>query len=93
MEKRVETFLDESLIDLRDNINDFLKETDGKLHDIKFQTYGSDVFENYIALVIYTPQEGNHEERDEGKEKNKKSYEGIQGRVTSLWQQGRTHCA
>lgn len=92
MEKRVETFLDECLPRLKDNINKFLEFTPGKLHEIIFKINTTSSFVDYIALVIYTPQEEEDEKRRKRKEKNKKSDEGIQGKFASFWEQRRPAC-
>lgn len=57
MEKRVKIFDDESLFNMQISINEFLKETSGKLHDIKFVYNVSNYTEWCSALLIYTPEE------------------------------------
>lgn len=53
MEKRVKLF-QASGYQCQLIINDFIEKTPGKLHDIKM--IGSDIMEEMIFLIIYTPQ-------------------------------------
>lgn len=91
MEKRVELFVNQSVVELKNSINDFLKNNDGKVHDIKFQHNEDYDYETFSCLLIYTPEEED-EKRREGKEKDQKGNGRVQGRVTPLWEQGRPSC-
>lgn len=59
MEKRVRIFVDASPYDLEAELNNFLDETIGKLHDIVYQA----VYDNlkdcmeYSSILVYTPEE------------------------------------
>ena len=56
MEKRVKIFVDDDHEILEDNINYFLGQTIGKLHDIKF-TYQEGITDpQYAAMLIYTEE-------------------------------------
>ncbi len=83
MEKRVAIFVNESSRHIESCINDFLKESSGKLHDVKFNHFENDTWETYTALIIYTP-EGEHEEKDESTKKGGAGDGGICGKRIAL---------
>ena len=57
MEKRVSVFTADYEETLEENINNFLRLTEGKLHDVKLSSCidsYNDV--SYVVLIIYTPE-------------------------------------
>ena len=62
MEKRVKFFTNDIPSSLENQINSFLSETDGSLHDIKFFIDRDDYF---VTLLVYTLKKEQH-----GKEKS-----------------------
>lgn len=94
MEKRVKIFFEENSHDLSNSINNFLGETPGKLHDIKYQYLTASEDEDFwycTALIIYTP-EGECEEENYRAKKNEKGDGGVQGKITPFRKQGGTAC-
>jgi hypothetical protein len=94
MEKRIEIFFDKSCFDLSVLINDFLRATPGKLHDVKYQyLMGSQDDDSWYctALIIYTP-EGECEEENYRAKKNEKGDGGVQGKITPFRKQEGTAC-
>lgn len=60
MEKRVEIFTSEDDFDLKSMINNFLKRTSGKLHEVSFSMSQSSqddfISTTFGACIIYTPE-------------------------------------
>jgi hypothetical protein len=56
MEKRIKIIQSDYIRDLERTINSFLQESNGKLHDLKYQKADCDeVF--HTVILIYTPEE------------------------------------
>lgn len=82
MEKRVQTFLEESLLELEESVNDWLEVTPGRLHEVVPMPL--DIADGYYGiLVVYTPEDRKYEKE---RKENEKSDEGVQRRTTPLRQ-------
>lgn len=66
MEKRVEIIVSDDDFELKSSINKFLRQTQGKLHDIHFTMVPSPVDDMFVnsfgACIIYTPENNDMEE-------------------------------
>lgn len=91
MEKRIKIFKSNWPEDIEYQVNEFLKNTHGRLHDV---TYDRDlsVFEEKHTILITYSEEKNEEKKDCCAKENEKSHARIQGRITPLWEQGRPCC-
>lgn len=87
MEKRIKIFSRESPEFMADEINDFLKSEDGRLHDVIFQAAFSGSKEWFYAILIYTPEEETHEKKEYRPEENKNCYDRIQEQKVAFGQQ------
>lgn len=83
MEKRVKCFVNDTGYDIEKCINEFLRESSGKLHDVKFNHVENDTWQTFTALIIYTP-EGEHEEEIESTKKGGAGDGGICGKRIAL---------
>ena len=89
MEKRVKEFFENDTKELEISINNFLRTTNGKLQDIKYQYVMDKRDEGFAtALLIYTPQggdeNGEEEKKNERPKEGEKGDEGVFGKITPL---------
>ena len=92
MEKRVKHFTSNWPEDLAYQMNKFLMETKGKVHDTKYLRDIDAVDAKYCAFVTYTPEEEENEEKIKRPEEGKKSNGGIQGRRVAFPFIQRSYC-
>lgn len=85
MEKRVEIFNRFCADALAIRVNEFLKETPGKCHQIYFKVIEEGNHKNYYAFITYTPKEGEHEKRRKKEEEDQESDARIQRRISAVW--------
>lgn len=91
MEKRIKIFNSNYPEDIEYQVNDFLRKTKGRLHDV---TYDRDlsVFDDKHTILITYSEEGGNEEKNKNAEKNEKGHARVQGRITPLWEQVGAGC-
>lgn len=93
MEKRIKFFSSDHLGQIENTVNDFLKLTNGRLHDVVYdREVGADPTEYQHTILITYSEEKDEEKKDNNAKENEKSHARIQGRITPLWEQGRPYC-
>jgi hypothetical protein len=93
MEKRVKIFRSNNVLNLEVMINEYLKITQGKLHEIKMISHEFDQYtEGLVGLLIYTPEGEEYEKEICGAEKSKESHGGVQGKILAFRQQEGPYC-
>lgn len=93
MEKRIKIFSGVNPYEIEENINNFLENMLGKLHDVILDVAFDPHIDSleYTGLLVYTP-EGEDEKEGQRKEESRKSNEGIQSRRIAFREQGRACC-
>lgn len=91
MEKRIKIFNSDWPEDIEYSVNDFLKKTNGKLHDVKYIREEGKSYNKFSILMVYS-EEGGNEEKNQKPEKNEKGHARVQGRITPLWEQVGAGC-